>query len=536
MGAIGGVVSKNGEDAVDPLVKMLKVISHRGPDGVSITYGDETHSGEDIRQLYSKINNNSALKAIGHLSLRNTIFNEEQPFETTGTDLKLIYNGEVYNLLNQNNSFMDNQNLYRNGKNLFKLFQKNYDGNTREAVMQSVHLIDGVYTLALMDKYSITIYRDKVGVKPVYYGENKKFIAFASEKRSLWKIGIASKRLRPGELIEINHSNNYRKIIDKMKKVPIYYQDKMNAMEAYRVTLVNAVKKRLVGQEKVGVLLSGGVDSSLVASIAKEIVPEVIGYTGGIEGSADLINAKIAAQSLGIPIKIRFLNHDTILEILPKVVEAIEDRDLLQIEAALPMFAALKLAKSEGIRVVLSGQGADELFAGYEWYPPIYKDKGEKVLLDNMWDDINNAYKDTLEREDKMSMWHAVELKFPFLDPEVIKISMMINPRLKINCNTGLGKVIHRQLAEELGIPSRICFRVKEGAQHGSGIHQALEELSRNYDCKKQKMEVNLDESGERGSAFKYRGKYIKNNKYGEEEPQNLIDSIAASIFSDKCS
>ena len=530
MGAICGVVSKNGEDAVDPLVKMLMEISHRGPDGASLTWDDETHTVEDIEKLGSKISNKSASKAIGHLSLSNTGSHEKQPFETIDNDLKLIFNGEIYN-----KNFLDDneRNICQNGEMLFQQFEKKYNGSTRKAVMQSVHHLDGVYALALMDKYSITIYRDEVGVKPVYYGENRRFIGFASEKRSLWKLGIKSQRLKPGELMEMNYNNTYRKIIAKLNKVPIYFQDREIAMKAYQETLFNAIKKRLVGQERVGVLLSGGVDSSLVAKIAKEFIPEVIGYTGGIEGSSDLINAKIAAESLGIPLKIRILNHDTILGILPEVIEAIEDRDLLQVEAAIPMFAALESAKADGIRVMLSGQGADELFAGYEWYPTIYKEKGEKVLLDNMWEDITNAYRDTLEREDKMSMWNSIELKVPLLDPEVIKISMMISPRLKINHQTRLGKVLHRELAKKLGIPSRICLRNKEGAQHGSGIHQALEELSMIHQYKKPKMEVNLDEYCERGSALKYNGKFVKNNRYGKVEPQNMIDAIAASIFND---
>jgi asparagine synthase (glutamine-hydrolysing) len=262
---------------------------------------------------------------------------------------------------------------------------------------------------------------------------------------------------------------------------------------------------------------------------------EVKGYIGGVQGSPDLVHATKAAEAIGIPLEVSMLDSAKIQQLVPDVVEAIEDRDLMQVEVALPMFAALKRAKEDDVRVMLTGQGADELFAGYEWYPPILNDQGEDDLIRNMWNDIENLYRDTLEREDKISMWHSIELRIPFLDPEVIKKAMMICPWLKIEKSNGthdkLGKRLHRELAFREGVPRAISHRTKDGAQHGSGIHNALAEVSKMINFKPPSKVPNLDEFELRGSAFRYEGKDVVNTCYGEVSAQNYIDSVAERIF-----
>ena len=107
----------------------------------------------------------------------------------------------------------------------------------------------------------------------------------------------------------------------------------------------------------------------------------------------------------------------------------IEDSNAGQVEVALPVYAAVKLAHEDGIKVMLTGQGADELFGGYSWYAKVVEKEGYKMLRRHMIEDLLLLYKETLEREDKITMAHSIELREPFLDPEVIKVALATSLR-----------------------------------------------------------------------------------------------------------
>jgi asparagine synthase (glutamine-hydrolysing) len=321
------------------------------------------------------------------------------------------------------------------------------------------------------------------------------------------------------------------------RNVSIAYREHDTALHAYREALFDAVRKRVQGHERVGVLFSGGVDSCMVARIASMFCDEVIAYVGGVEGAPDLAHAQQAAAEMNLPLRTHHLSEEALEELMPEVVAAIEDRSLIQVEVALPMFAALKLAKEDGIRVVLSGQGADEIFAGYEWYPRIFTDEGEAALIRAMRSDLSNLYRDSLEREDKVSMWHSIELRVPFLDPHVIDEAMRITPALKLHQDGDgidrLGKRLHRELALEVGVPERIAMRAKDGAQHGSGIHEAVEQLAEDLPTTGDGAPVDLDENELRGSAFRHGGIDVEQEVYGAEQAQELVDDVAGEVFED---
>jgi asparagine synthase (glutamine-hydrolysing) len=150
------------------------------------------------------------------------------------------------------------------------------------------------------------------------------------------------------------------------------------------------------------------------------------------------------------------------------------------VEVAIPVYGAVRLAHDDGIRVMLTGQGADELFAGYPWYPKIANLHGYSKMRERMADDLLLLYKESLEREDKISMAHSVELRVPFLDVEVVKTAMAMDPKLNIDGTRGHAcKLVHREAAVSLGIPDSIAFRTKDAAQHGSGMHEAIDSIAR---------------------------------------------------------
>jgi asparagine synthase (glutamine-hydrolysing) len=230
----------------------------------------------------------------------------------------------------------------------------------------------------------------------------------------------------------------------------------------------------------VGVIYSGGIDSFLIAYLVQRLgVPFTCYVAGRDRGSSDVEWAVRTAEAHGFPLEVKTLTAEDIEGMLPDVIRTIEDHSLNQVEVAIPVFAAIRMAQEAGERVVLTGQGADELFGGYPWYPTIVEREGYDNFVERSWEDTFLLYKECLEREDKIAMAHSLELRVPYLDPEVIRFAFQVAPRHKIRRGgDALAKRIHRALGVVLGVPEDIAFRSKEAAQHGANVHDAFEELA----------------------------------------------------------
>jgi asparagine synthase (glutamine-hydrolysing) len=222
---------------------------------------------------------------------------------------------------------------------------------------------------------------------------------------------------------------------------------------------------------------------------------------------------------------------------LPKIIHAIEERDALQVEVALPIYSAMALAKKDNVKVVFSGQGTDEIFGGYSWYPSIVAKEGYLSLRNHMIEDLFLLYKETLEREDKTTMAHGIEMREPYLDKQVIKTAFDINPKLNVRGpNDQLGKYVHRKLADELGIPKEIAYRNKAAAQHGSGIHFIIDEIARENNFDESRISSSyLDELKNRellGSSQRYGFRY-GNKELWLTSPhiQMYLDKIFETVF-----
>ena len=213
-------------------------------------------------------------------------------------------------------------------------------------------------------------------------------------------------------------------------------------------------------------------------------------------------------------------------DILPEIIRNVEESGLLQVEVAIPMYLAAKLAAEDHIRVMFTGQAADELFAGYPWYNDVLSEFGYLRLHEKLWEDLNYLYTDTLEREDKLTMAHSIELRAPYLDKDVIQIAMRISPKLKLEGkDDNLRKRVHRQAAVELGVPPYLAFRAKDPAQSGSGIHGIIEKIA-NRDI--HKIDTHLvDENIKRdkGSLYRY-----GDDLYGDDAPRFYLQQIEERI------
>jgi len=418
---------------------------------------------------------------------------EGTPQEDIYTDyqekLALIYDGYLYNSENTEAKLSRARHRVNEtaAESLVRLLAE-LPGNLEQKVRRSLTGLDGDYALAVSDTDQIVISRDSLGTKPLYFAENNKFSAFASNKKPLWKIGLGEVRpLRAGMLAIFDHEKVSVKKAWPLHKKEINIMSMARAVDKYEQALCSAVRKRLAEvnhTNKVGVLLSGGVDSCLIAKLVHDAASglgmEAIAYTAGLPDSPDVNFAREFARELGIKHKMKILNINRVEEYIPKVIEAIEDSDFVQIETGIGLYAAIDMASQDGTRVIFSGQGPDELWGGYNWYPKVLGKDGRQELCRRMWDDFTKADIETLDRENKIAMAHGVELFFPYLDNEVVNVAMSVASELKVTSEEDyLGKHPHRQLAIKMGISEKYATREKLAIQHGTGIHGVLDDIAR---------------------------------------------------------
>jgi len=548
MCGIVGILSKTGENVVPLAESMLSCIACRGPDGAAITSGEQTVQTDSVSDLRKHPMSDSST-ALGHVRLAivgGTC--GQQPFRSCDGRFIVEHNGEIYNYKKLRNRLESSHRLVSqtDSEVIAHIFEDNYakTRDLKDAIKKTVSELDGVYAIVIRDEETgeIALVRDVMGVRQLYYGQNSQLVAFASERKALWKIGLKepTQRIHPGSVLIIMPDGSYgeqQKVIkNPVSNQKIRYKTLSSAVEAYKRALVSSMRKRTQDFGRIGIIFSGGIDSVIIAWLAKKMVREVICYTGGVEGSSDIAFARKIAKRLNLKLRVNELTHNEVEEMIPEVINTIEHTNAGQVEVAIPVYAAVKLAHEDGIKVMFSGQAADELFGGYSWYSTIVRDGGGYAGLRHyMNEDIQLLYKETLEREDKITMAHSIEMREPFLDLRLIRLSMKIDLRLNVKgVSDAFGKHVHRKLAQELGIPRDIAYRSKEAAQHGSGIHQVIDLIARKHGFDESTISakyLDLLESRERvGSSQRY-GYLFENEKkkmwIAEPHVQMYLDSLS---------
>ncbi|KPK22510.1 MAG: hypothetical protein AMJ70_05870 [Dehalococcoidia bacterium SG8_51_3] len=429
----------------------------------------------------------------GHALARVSISTEGAPLGQVRADSRdrpvLIYDGHLYDL--KNVAFKPSAVQHRAddtvAESLVRLLAE-LPGNLERRVKRALPGLDGDYALALGDTDRIVAARDSLGTKPLYYAHNDRLSAFASSKKPLWKIGFDEARpLRAGMLAVFDHGEVNMKKAWPFCKRDVTIEDMPQAVDAYEQALRSAVRKRLARTKhlgKLGVLLSGGVDSCLIAKLVRDVASslgtDITVYTAGLSDSPDVKFAREFAREFDIKHRAKILTTHEVEEYIPKVIEAIEDSDFVQVETGIGLYAAIDIANQDGINVLFSGQGPDELWGGYSWYPNVLGRDGRQELSRRMWDDFTRADIETLDRENKIALAHDIDLLFPYLDTEVADVAMSVASELKVTSKEDcLGKHPHRQLAVKLGVPERYANRGKFAIQHGAGIHGVLDDIAR---------------------------------------------------------
>jgi asparagine synthase (glutamine-hydrolysing) len=546
MCGIAGILSKRNENVVPLVGTMLSCMTNRGPDGAGIAVADSIIQSDTLASLeYHELSGNNAL---GHVRLAIVGGTHgQQPFHSCDGKFTLEHNGEIYNYKKIRRRLMKHHQFVTqtDSEVIVHLLEDHFNKNNDllYAIRKTVAELDGVYALVIKDEETenIALVRDKMGVRQIYYGENNHFIGFASERKALWKVGIKepTNRVLPGHAIIIKSDGliqNFKVSRSPVHSKKIIYKTMDLAVNAYEKVLLASMKKRTQDFDRVGIIFSGGIDSVIIAWLAKKMVRDVICYTGGIQGSSDIAFARLIAKRLNLKLRVNELTQNEVEQMIPEVINTIEDTNAGQIEVAVPVYAAVKLAHEDGINVMFSGQAADELFGGYSWYTKVVEKEGYEKLREHMTEDMLLLYRETLEREDKITMAHSIEMREPFLDLKVIAFSMQTDMKLNVKGSAdAFGKHVHRKLAQKLGIPRNIAYRVKEAAQHGSGMHDVFNAIARKHGFDEStisKQYLNALQSRQKiGSSQRY-GYLFENEKMWIAEPhvQMYLDSISKTL------
>jgi asparagine synthase (glutamine-hydrolysing) len=309
--------------------------------------------------------------------------------------------------------------------------------------------------------------RDPLGVAPLYYGRTPEgLLCFASEVKAL--IGIASviQEMPPG-----SESNGVEAIFyfDVETNMPIAQSPGEIADELY-FHLNKAVEHTLAAGEA-GVWLSGGLDSSVIAALARQHVPRLHTFTTGLPGAIDLEYAEDIARHVGAEHHELVVTPEELLAALPEVIFHLESFDAQVVRPSLMHYFVARLA-SDSVPILLSGEGSDEIFAGYPYLKTIEPSR----LADELEDITGRLHNTTLQRVDRCTAAHGLIGLVPFLDPEVVEYAFQIPAIYKLR--GGVEKWILRQAVSDL-LPGRALQRTKSKFWEGFGIIEILERTAK---------------------------------------------------------
>lgn len=397
--------------------------------------------------------------------------------------------------ITHNSAFMTNCEIY-NWKELAKKYSIHAKNDAElffllleRKGISALDELDGVYAFYYQKDDTVWLGRDLLGEKPLCFTHEKNVFAFASEAKALSHFGSVQ-HLHPVTLLEYNNKTGYKKIIQRtFFSLPSETkQKKEEIISCLQEKLTKAVRKRINGLSHVGILFSGGIDSTLVAYLCKKMNIPFTCYTaafadGNTRAAPDLLEAQKVAKQLGFSLKTIIVDSKETEKAVREVIKIIETTDVVKVGVALPFYFVAKEAARDGHKVMLSGLGSEELFAGYQRHLDALKNNED--VNEECLNGLKKIWERDLYRDDCIMMSQTLELRLPFLDYDLIKYALSIPSEYKIDETQN--KKILREMAIQLRIPETFAFRKKVAAQYGSNFDKALEKLAKKAGCKSKK-------------------------------------------------
>jgi len=342
---------------------------------------------------------------------------------------------------------------------------------------------EGDFSLIIAEPQKLLATRDPMGVQPLYYGESEDLAAVASNRLALWTLGISRPySFPPGNVASASHKG-FEFIPVKTLYCPelrsVTISDATGTMQQL---LEHSIRVRLRGLGSVAVAFSGGLDSSLIAFLAKKCPVNVQLVHVSLRGQAETEEAKKAADELKLPLSVYLHEAEEVEKTLPEVVRLIEEPDPVKTAVGVPFYWIAKKAAESGFRILLAGQGADELFGGYRRYVDEYLSYGKEKVREIMFQDVLWLHKSNIERDEKISRFHGVELRLPFASYEIAEFALSLPLELKLEKKAdGLRKLLLRRIALNLGLPDDIVCKPKKALQYGTGVSAILGKIAKKH-------------------------------------------------------
>ena len=449
-------IKQQTEELRTKALKMSQKLRHRGPDWSGIYVGGST------------ILTHERLSIVDPQS-------GGQPLYSPNRKQVLAVNGEIYNHQNIRSRYVGNYE-FRTGSDcevILALY--------RDKGIHFLEELNGIFAFALYDEErdEFLIARDAIGVIPLYIGKDYNGLLYvASELKALEGFCDEYESFLPGHYYWSREGEMRRWYNrDWMKYEAV--KNNESSMSRLHDALEAAVRRQLMSDVPYGVLLSGGLDSSVISAIAKKHAelrvetdnqseawwPQLHSFAVGLKGSPDLVKAREVAEHIGT---VHHEIHYTIqegLDAIRDVIYYVETYDVTTVRASTPMYLLARVIKSMGIKMVLSGEGADEVFGGYLYF---HKAPNAEAFHEETVRKLNKLYLyDCLRANKSLSAW-GVEGRVPFLDTEFLDVAMRLNPIDKMCPGTTIEKRIVREAFGEL-LPESVAWRQKEQFSDGVG-------------------------------------------------------------------
>lgn len=452
-------IKQNTEPFRNQILRMAKTLRHRGPDWSGIYSGEKAILAHERLAIVDPLSGN-------------------QPLFSKDGKLALAVNGEIYNHMEIRERYKDTYEFLTMSdcEVIIALY--------RDKGPDLLEELNGIFAFALYDiendRYLIG--RDHIGIIPLYQGwdaDGRYYVA--SEMKALEGVCTEIREFLPGTSYwsETGETKTWY-TRDWMEFDAV--KDRVTDLKALRTALEAAVKRQLMSDVPYGVLLSGGLDSSVIAAITQKFAakriesndtqeawwPRLHSFAVGLNNSPDLIAARKAADYIGtVHHEIHFTVQEG-LDAIRDVVYHLETYDITTIRASTPMYLLSRAIKSMGIKMVLSGEGSDELFGGYLYF---HKAPDAKELHEETVRKLSKLHLyDCLRANKSLAAW-GVEGRVPFLDKEFIDVAMRMNPKDKLSGKAGGGRIEKWALREAFKdiLPEEIVWRQKEQFSDGVG-------------------------------------------------------------------
>ncbi len=514
-------LKQNSEELRDQLLEMARRIRHRGPDWSGIYCGEKAILAHERLAIVDPASGN-------------------QPLYSPDKNLILAANGEIYNhqeIRNKTQGY--DYQTQSDCEVILSLYQ--------EKGPDFVDDLNGIFGFALYDVQNDEYFvaRDHIGIIPLYIGWDMNGTFYvASELKALEGYCTKIEPFPPGHCLS-SRDGEIKKWYQRDWEQYETVQDNETNIEELKKALEDAVHRQLMSDVPYGVLLSGGLDSSVISAIAKKYAdkriesgdqteawwPRLHSFAVGLKGSPDLEAAKKVADHIGtVHHEILFTIQEG-LDAIKDVIYHLETYDVTTVRASTPMYLMARVIKSMGVKMVLSGEGSDELFGGYLYF---HKAPNAQEFHEETVRKMHKLHLYDCNRANKSLAAWGIEGRVPFLDKEFIDIAMRLNPQDKMITKERMEKWVVRKAFED-HLPESVAWRQKEQFSDGVGYSW--------IDTLKEVVEASVSDEQLANAKYKFpvqtpmnKEEFFYRSIYAEHFPSDTAALCVPSVPSVACS